>query len=73
MPELDQLNESDSVAVVQTAPNTLGFFPIYLDASNCPFVRRDEKWIPLAEVPGFRRFEKARRRKLFDTARLEQV
>jgi hypothetical protein len=68
-----EFTESDSIATIEIGPNTLAFEPVYLDSANTPFIRRDGAWIPANELPGFRRYEKARRKKLFDTATLETV
>lgn len=62
------LIESDSVALIKGRDNSLGWLPVYLDADNNPFVKVNGAWLSVTGLEGFQRFEKVRRRKLYNTA-----
>ena len=66
--------ESDSLAVLRTERNTLQFQPVYLNAAtNDPFVRIENQWVPVKGLKTFERYQRLGRKKLFDTATLETL
>jgi len=62
--------ESDCVAAIQGRENALAWRPVFLRESDGePFVCVDHKWLAVNALPGFLRFEKLQRKKLYDTAK----
>jgi len=60
--------ESDGLAVLRHENNTLQFHPVYLNAAtNDPFVRIENEWVPVRELKTFERYQPIGRKKLFDT------
>lgn len=66
------LVENDSVAILRTG-NATSNLPVYLDADNTPFVKMDGVWRAVGELRNFERYEKRRKKKLYDTARNRMV
>lgn len=64
--------ESDSLAILREG-NAISFAPVYLDADNTPFVKIDGAWRAVSELENFERYEKRRKKKLYDTARNRMV
>ena len=61
--------ESDSLAVIRTAENAIAWLPVHLnELTGEPAVSIDGHWRAAESVSGFERFEKARFKRLFDTA-----
>jgi hypothetical protein len=62
--------ESDSLAVLRDLDyNAIEWAPVFLnEATGEPCIHRDGRWQRVRDVPGFERYEKARFKRLFDTA-----
>ena len=66
--------ESDSLAVIRTAENAIAWMPVFLNqATGEPCINRDGQWRAAETISGFERFEKARFKRLYDTAKGELV
>ena len=64
--------ETESLAVLRPDRNVLQYLPVYLnDATNDPFVRIEDQWVPVNELRTFERYQKLGHKRLFDTATLE--
>jgi hypothetical protein len=62
--------EYDSLAVLRDLDyNAIEWAPVFLnEATGEPYISRDGRWWRVQDVPGFERYEKARFKRLFDTA-----
>ena len=61
--------ETESLAVLRPDRNVLQYLPVYLnDATNDPFVRIENEWVPVTELKTFERYQPMGRKRLFDTA-----
>jgi hypothetical protein len=67
------MHPSDCVARVRTGLNSLGWYPVYLNAAGQALIERYGKWETVESLAGCEDFEKLKTRKLFDTATGELV